>query len=85
MHEPSEPRQRGGGPKADAPSAFSQRRQMETLVQLIEDSKDDAPFEENQYRAYVRQKIDRGLADVEAGRILSEEAFDIRMAKWLEA
>lgn len=85
MHGPSEPRQRGGGPKADAVSAFSQRWQVETLVQLIEDSKDDAPFEENQYRIYVRQKIDRGLADVKAGRILSEEAFDIRMAKWLEA
>jgi len=85
MHEPSEPRQRGGGSKADALSAFSQRRQVETLVQLIEDSKDDSSFEENLYRAYVRQKIDRGLEDVEAGRLLSEEVFDIRMAKWLEA
>jgi len=34
--------------------------------------------------SYVRQKIDHGLEDVEAGRTLSEEEFDQRMAKWLE-
>jgi predicted transcriptional regulator len=32
----------------------------------------------------VHQKIDHGLEDVEAGRTLSEEEFDQRMAKWLE-
>jgi predicted transcriptional regulator len=32
----------------------------------------------------VRQKILRGLEDVEAGRTLSEEEFEARMSKWLE-
>lgn len=40
-------------------------------------------LEDAQYRLYVRQKIEHGLKDVGAGRTLSEEEFDQRMAKWL--
>ena len=45
---------------------------------------DDASLEDIQYHIYVRQKIDHGLEDVEAGHTLSEEEFDQRMGKWLE-
>jgi hypothetical protein len=36
------------------------------------------------YHIYVSQKIDQGLKDIEAGRTISEEKFDKRMAEWLE-
>ena len=50
----------------------------------MENLPEDASFDEIQYHIYVRQKIEHGFEDVEAGRTLSEEEFDRRMAKWLE-
>lgn len=43
------------------------------------------PDDELWYQAYVRQKIGRGLEDIETGRLLSEEDFDRRFARWLES
>jgi predicted transcriptional regulator len=54
------------------------------VMRLLEDLPDDASLEDIQYHLYVRQKIEHGLEDAEAGRTLSEEEFDRRMAKWLE-
>jgi len=54
------------------------------VVRILEGLPEDASFDDIQYHIYVRQKIDHGLEDVEAGRTLSEEEFDRRMAKWLE-
>jgi hypothetical protein len=45
-------------------------------------AKQDA-FEDIPYNLYVLQKIERGLEDAGAGRILTEDQFDQRMAKWL--
>ena len=36
-----------------------------------------------QYHIYVREKIERGLRDVEAGRIVDQDEAKRRMAKWL--
>ena len=55
----------------------------EDVMRILEDLPEDVSFEDIQYHIYVRQKIERGLEDVEAGRTLSEEEFDRRMAKWL--
>jgi predicted transcriptional regulator len=33
----------------------------------------------------VREKIERGLKDVEEGRVVSEEEMERRMQKWLGA
>lgn len=54
------------------------------VMRILEDLPDDASLEDIQYHLYVRQKIEHGLEDAEAGRTLSEEEFDRRMAKWLE-
>ena len=56
----------------------------EEVMRILERLPEDASLEDIQYHIYVRQKIDHGLEDVEAGRTLSEEEFDQRMAKWLE-
>lgn len=57
----------------------------EEVLAILEQLPDDASLEDVQYHIYVRQKIDRGLEDSAAGRTLSEEEFDQRMARWLEA
>jgi predicted transcriptional regulator len=56
----------------------------EEVRRLLECLPDNASFEDIQYHIYVRQKIDRGLEDIEAGRTISEEEFEARMSKWLE-
>jgi predicted transcriptional regulator len=53
-------------------------------MRIVERFPDGASLEDIQYHIYVRQKIDHGLEDIEAGRTLTEEEFDQRMAKWLE-
>lgn len=56
----------------------------EEVRRILEQLPDDTTLDDIQYHIYVRQKIDRGLNEVEASRTLSEEEFDKRMAKWLE-
>jgi predicted transcriptional regulator len=43
---------------------------------------DNASFEDIQYHIYVREKIDRGLEDIEQGRVISQEEVERRMRKW---
>ncbi|MGA2590181.1 MAG: hypothetical protein ABSH32_09720 [Bryobacteraceae bacterium] len=52
---------------------------------LLDQIPDDATFEDIQYHIYVRGKIERGLQDVEEGRVVSEEEMERRMQKWLGA
>jgi hypothetical protein len=56
----------------------------EEVRRLLERLPDEVSLEDIQYHIYVRQKILRGLEDIEAGRTLSEEEFEARMSKWLE-
>lgn len=56
----------------------------EEVRRLLEVLPDDASLEDIQYHIYVRQKIQRGLEDIEAGRTISEDEFEARMSKWLE-
>ena len=53
------------------------------VQQLLDELPDDATLEDIQYHLYVKQKITQGLADVAAGRILSQDEIELRFAKWL--
>lgn len=54
------------------------------VYELLKQLPENISFEDIQYHIYVRQKITRGIEDVEAGHTISEEEFDKQMAKWLE-
>ena len=56
----------------------------EQLRELIERLPDDCTLEDVQYHLYVKQKVERGMADVRQGRVLSQEEVERRMAKWIE-
>lgn len=56
----------------------------EEVRQLLDQLPDNTTLEDIQYHIYVRQKIDRGLENAAAGRVLSDAEFDTRMARWLE-
>ena len=53
------------------------------VQQLLEELPDDATLEDIQYHLYVKQKIAQGLADVAAGRVLSQDEVEKRFARWL--
>jgi predicted transcriptional regulator len=53
------------------------------VQQILASLAEDATLEDIQYHIYVRQKIEQGLADVEAGRVMSHAEVQQRLAKWL--
>jgi len=55
----------------------------EEVRKMLEQIPDDSSFEDIQYHIYVREKIERGLKDIEEGRIPDQEEIERRMSKWL--
>ncbi len=53
------------------------------VMQLLKDLPDTSTLEEIQYHLYVRQKVQRGIQDVEEGRIYTQEEVEKRMEKWV--
>jgi hypothetical protein len=53
----------------------------EEVCKLLEQLPDDVSFEDIQYHIYVRQKLERGLKDLEEGRVLSQYEVERRMAQ----
>ena len=55
----------------------------EEVIDLLNQLPDDSTLEEIQYHLYVRQKIKRGLQEVDQGNVKSQEEVESRMKKWL--
>ena len=53
------------------------------VAQLLTQLPDDATLEDIQYHLYVLEKIQRGRADIGAGRSYTQEQARERLAKWL--
>jgi predicted transcriptional regulator len=51
---------------------------------LLKKLPEDCSLEDVQYHLYVLQKIERGLKDVDEGRVYSQDEVEKMMAKWLE-
>ena len=56
----------------------------EDVRRLLDQLPDDASLDDIQYQIYVRQKIQRGLEDVEAGRVVSQEQVEQQIEQWFE-
>ncbi len=50
---------------------------------LVEQIPDVSSFEDIQYHVCVREKIQRGLDDMNAGRTVTQEEIEKRMVQWL--
>ena len=50
------------------------------VEEILEQLPEDTTLEEVQYRLFVRQKIEQGLADVKAGRVISHDEAKQRIA-----
>ncbi len=55
----------------------------EKVRKLLDQLPDEASFEDIQYHIYVREKIERGLKDVEEGRVFTQAEAEEKMSKWL--
>jgi len=55
----------------------------EEVRKRLDQLPDDTSFEDIQYHIYVREKIERGLKDIQEGRMLNQEDAEERMSKWL--
>ncbi len=53
------------------------------IRKLLDQIPDDASFEDIQYPICVCQKIERGLQDMDDGRVLSREQVEKRMSRWI--
>lgn len=53
----------------------------DAVTEVMRSLPDDASWEEVQYRLYVRQQIEAGLADDDAGRLLDTNAMRQRLAE----
>ena len=56
----------------------------DAVREILDQLPEDASYEEIQYRIYVREKVERGLEDLEQGRVLTQEEVEQRTAKWLD-
>lgn len=54
----------------------------ETAHRIIDELPDGATLEDILYRLYVRQRIEEGLRDIEAGRVISHEELLEEIAQW---
>jgi predicted transcriptional regulator len=54
----------------------------EQVIQMIQRLPDDCTLEQIQYHLYVRQQIEQGLADIDAGRVISHKEVKRRVAEW---
>jgi predicted transcriptional regulator len=53
--------------------------QVQQILDILPES---ASLEDIQYHIYVRQMIEEGLADVDAGRVISHDEVERRLTKW---
>ena len=56
----------------------------QATLQLVERLEDDVTFEDIIYELYVLEKIQRGMKDAEAGRVVSHEDAKQQLGQWLK-
>jgi len=54
----------------------------ESAIRLIEALPDDCTLDGIHYHLYVREKIEHGLAAIDAGRVVTQEEAERRIAEW---
>ena len=65
----------------ESSSMETAKEQVEQILRMLPE---DASLEDIQYHIYVRQKIQQGLDDAEAGRVVSHAEVQRRLARVLE-
>lgn len=56
----------------------------EDVRQILDSLPDDTTYEDVQYHLFVRQRIQRGLDEMNSGRTVTQQEVEQRMQKWLD-
>lgn len=56
----------------------------EQMIKVFQDLPDDATVEDAMERLYLLYKVERGIAQADAGQKVSQEEARRRMAQWLK-
>lgn len=56
----------------------------EQIIELVQDLPDDSSYDEILQELVVARMVARGLADVEAGRVISDEEMKRTIDSWAE-
>jgi predicted transcriptional regulator len=65
-------------------SAYARATAKHDARKILDGLPEEASLEDIQYHLYVLQRIERGREDVAAGRIVSQDEVEQRLAKWLD-
>ncbi len=57
----------------------------QAVLRMIERMPDESSVEEIMYELYFRQRVDRGLSELAAGKTVSHEQVKRSVAKWLRS
>jgi hypothetical protein len=57
----------------------------EELLAWANNLPDDCDLTDVEYFVYVRRQVERGLADIAAGRVVSQEEAERESAEWLKS
>jgi len=55
----------------------------QAAIELIQSLPDDCTLDDIQYHLFVRRSVERGLKDIDEGRVLSIEEMEQRVGQWL--
>lgn len=55
----------------------------EEVRKILDSLPDGASLEDIQYSIYVRERIERGRLEADAGKLIDQEEIEQRMARWL--
>lgn len=56
-----------------------------TALKIIEKMPDNASLEQVMYELFFRQRVDRGLAELATGKIVSHDEVRRSVARWLRS
>jgi predicted transcriptional regulator len=57
----------------------------QAVLQMIRQLPDKVSVEDIMYELYFRQRVDRGLRELEKGRTIPHKEVKRRLAKWLQS
>lgn len=57
----------------------------EKVIELIKSLPDDCTWEDIQYHIYVREKVERGIQDIDDGKVLTQDELEKEMKEWLKS
>ena len=55
----------------------------QAVLDLLRGLPEDATLEDIQYHLYVLQRLEKGLKEVEEGKVVPEDQMESRFAKWI--